>query len=353
MNRRFAEAYENYAYAGRVDAEDAFSDDLKSALAERDWSDAERARLLYAAGKVADDRGNHKAAFSQWAEGARLRRKTLKYTSAASRKQFAGHQAIFDTALLERRLRQPVEGPAPIFIVGMPRSGTTLAEQILASHPEVAGLGELPHIMDIAHGVSEWSETTGKFPTALADLDKSDWARAAKLYKERHGWAGSEPYISDKMPSNFNYLGFIALLFPNVSIVHCRRDSLDTCVSCFSTDFTLDQEWSYELSELGVNYGLYLDLLAHWRRVLPLSIHEIHYESVVADLEMEARRLVEFCGLDWHPDCLEFHRSKRPVFTASNAQVRQPIYTSSVGRWRRYEDQLKPLIDDLPPEAIA
>lgn len=353
LNGHLAEAYENYAYAGRVAEQDEFSDDLNAALAKRDWNGSERARLHYAAGKVESDRGDHKAAFSHWVEGARLRRKSAKYATANSRKQFAGYKTVFDSALLERRLRQPVEGPAPIFIVGMPRSGTTLAEQILASHPQVEGLGELPHIMDIALGVSEWSEASGKFPSALADLDESHWARAAKLYMARLDRTGDEPYISDKMPGNFHYLGFVSLLFPNARIIHCRRDALDTCVSCFTTDFTVGQEWSYELGELGAYYGLYVDLMAHWKRVLPLPIYDIQYESVVADLAGEARRLLEFCGLDWHPGCLEFHRSKRPVFTASSAQVRQPLYASSVGRWRRYEDQLRPLIDNLPPEAIA
>jgi hypothetical protein len=185
----------------------------------------------------------------------------------------------------------------------------------------------------------------------LAGLDESHWARAAKLYMERLDRNEGEPYISDKMPGNFQYLGFISLLFPNARIVHCRRSALDTCVSCFTTFFNV-QEWSFDLSDIGAYYGLYLDLMAHWRRVLPLPIYDIQYESVVADLPGEARRLLDFCGLDWHPDCLEFHRNKRPVFTHSNTQVRQPIYASSVGRWRRYEDQLQPLIDMLPPDSI-
>jgi tetratricopeptide (TPR) repeat protein len=353
LNPHLAEAYENYAYSHRVAEDDVISDDLTAALSARGWKPSERARLRYAAGKVENDRGNYKAAFAYWREGARLRRKYAQYSSANSRKQFAEVKAIFDSTLLKRRLRRPVAGPVPIFIVGMPRSGTTLIEQILASHPSVAGLGELPHITEIAHGVAEWSAATGKFPSALAGLDDSDWARAAKHYVQRLGGTVREPYISDKMPNNYRYLGFICLLFPNARIVHCRRDALDTCVSCFATDFTAGQEWSYDLGELGVHYGLYLDLMAHWRHVLPLPIYDIQYESVIADLAGEARRLVDHCGLDWHPDCLEFHRFERPVFSASNAQVRQPLYASSVGRWRRYEDQLKQLIDNLPPEAIA
>ena len=247
LNENLAEAYENYAYAGRVSAEDPFSESLPAALDRRDWSDDKRARLHYAAGKVESDRGSHKAAFSRWAKGARLRRKAIKYSSAASRKQFASYQAVFDAPLLEHCLRQPVAGPTPIFIVGMPRSGTTLVEQVLASHPDVAGLGELPHISDIAHGLSEWSEATGTFPSALAGLDAADWARAAKLYMARLDVEGGARYISDKMPGNFRYLGFISLLFPNARIVHCRRDILDTCVSCFTTDFTEGQVWSYDL----------------------------------------------------------------------------------------------------------
>jgi len=205
-------------------------------------------------------------------------RKAIKYAIADSRKIFASYQAIFDSLLLERRLRQPAAGPTPIFIVGKPRSGTTLTEQILASHPKVAGLGELPHITEIAYGFSDWSEAEGTFPSALAGLDEPDWARAAKLYMARLDRSSDETYISDKLPHNFQYLGLISLLFPNARIV------LDTCVSCFTTDFSKGQEWSFDLSDIGAYYGLYLDLMAHWRRVLPLPIHEIQYESVVADL---------------------------------------------------------------------
>jgi Tfp pilus assembly protein PilF len=353
LNPRLAEAYAQYAYVGRVAPDDEFSGQLTRALALAGWRDGERAHLHYAAGKLANDQGRDEAAFDHWLKGAKFRRRTFDFTIAQSRKALDSYCAVFDAALFERRLREPVDGPIPIFITGMPRSGTTLAEQILASHPDVAGLGELPHVTDIAADLSLWSAATDDFPIALRDLGEEDWRRAAILYMERLAHLGDEPYISDKMPSNFNYLGLIALLFPNARIVHCRRSAMDTCFSCFTTDFTDSLHWSYDLAELGQYYGLYLELTAHWRRVLPLPMHEIQYESVVADLEGEARRLVAFCGLDWHPDCLEFHRAKRPVFTASNAQVRRPLYTSSVGRWRRYEKQLQPLIDNLPPEAVA
>ena len=316
-------------------------------------SDSERADLHSAAGKVASDQRRDEDAFANWLEGARLRRKAINYTIASSRKNFAANRAAFEGAIFERRLQQPVDGPTPIFITGMPRSGTTLAEQILASHPSVEGLGELRHITDIAGAVSDWSGADGGYPDALAALGEADWAQAASLYMERLPRRGAEPVVSDKMPSNFYYLGFIALLFPNARIVHCRRDALDTCLSCFTTDFSDGQEWSFDLAEIGAYYGFYLELMAHWRRVLPLPVHELDYESVVADLAGEARRLVEFCGLDWHPDCLEFHRAERPVLTASNAQVRQPLYASSVGRWRRFEKHLDPLIENLPPECVA
>ena len=353
LDARLAEVYKCYAYARHASVEDSFSDDLSSALALRDWDDGERAFLHYAAGKWESDLGRDKAAFTHWLKGARLRRKSFDYTTAKSRTILESYRTVFDVPLLKRRLNMPVEGPIPIFIVGMPRSGTTLVEQILASHPQVAGLGELPHIAEVANGVSKWSGVAGKYPAALTELGGFHWAGAANLYMERLNWTGSESYISDKMPSIFLYMGFISLLFPNARIVHCRRNALDTCLSCFTNYFAEGQQWSYDLREIGQYYGLYLDLMAHWRRVLPLPIHEIQYESVVSDLEGEARKLLKFCGLEWHPDCLNFHQSKRPVFTASSAQVRQPLYSSSVGRWRRYEQQLQPLIDNLPPGAIA
>ena len=353
LDPRLAEAYKNYAYARRASSGDTFSDDLSRALALREWDDSERAYLHYAAGKLENDLGRDEAAFAHWLKGARLRRKAFDYAIAKSRENFDSYRATFDVPLFERRLHQPVEGPIPVFIVGMPRSGTTLVEQILASHPQVAGLGELPHITDIATDISEWSGAASKYPAALTALNDIHWARAANLYMKRLVRIGSEPYISDKMPSNFHYLGFISLLFPNARIVHCRRNALDTCVSCLTTYFAEGQQWSYDLDDLAEYYKLYLNLAAHWRRVLPLSIYEIQYESVVANLEDEARALLNFCGLDWHPDCLEFYRNKRPVLTASNAQIRQPLFASSVGRWRRYEEQLQPLIDKLPPASVA
>jgi tetratricopeptide (TPR) repeat protein len=353
LNEHLAEAYEQCAYVKHVSAGDRFIDDLFAALAKRKWQDSERSHLHHAAGKVESDRKNHKGAFIHWAKGSRLRRKAFEYAVVDSRSTFSAIKDNFDSPLLEHRLRQPVDGLEPIFIVGMPRSGTSLTEQIIASHPKVKGLGELPHIAEIAQDAAAWSGASGGFPTTMAGLGDANWGRAAELYMKRLEETGSARYVSDKMPGNFQYLGFISLLFPNARIVHCQRSALDTCLSCFTTDFTQGQEWSYDLSELGAYYGLYLDLMTHWRRMLPLPIHEIKYESVVTDLEGEARALLDFCGLDWYPDCLDFHRSERPVFTACSAQVRQPLYASSVGRWRRFEDQLKPLIDSLPPIAVV
>ena len=226
LDAHLAEAHISYAYARRGLAEDAFSEDLASALAVRDRDDSERVYLHYATGKWESDLGRDEAAFTHWLNGTHLRRKAIKYAIADSRKIFASYQAIFDSLLLERRLRQPAAGPTPICIVGMPRAGTTLVEQILVSHPQVAGLGELRHITDIAHGFSDWSEAAGTFPAALAGLDESHWARAAKIYMQRLDRNEGEPYISDKMPGILTVLNFTATSGPGLRTATPRYASL-------------------------------------------------------------------------------------------------------------------------------
>ena len=227
LDAQLAEAHISYTYARRRSAEDAFSEDLVSALAVRDRDDSERVYLHYAAGKWESDLGRDEAAFTHWLNRARLRRKAIKYAIAGSRKIFASDQAIFDSLLLERRLRQPAAGPTPIFIVGMPRSVTTLVEQILASHPQATGLGELGYFADIAHGFSDWSEDAGTFPSALARLDESHWARAAKLYMERLDRNEGEPYISDKMPGIPTVLNFTS------TSGQCLRTATPKCANRF------------------------------------------------------------------------------------------------------------------------
>jgi hypothetical protein len=229
----------------------------------------------------------------------------------------------------------------PVFIVGMPRSGTTLVEQVLASHPGVHGGGEMRHLdivlMEHFGGPAD--------PARIAALDRATLDRLAHDYWARAS-LGVPPglRITDKMPSNFRHAGLIHRLFPDAVIVHCRRDPRDTCLSIYATHFAAGQDFAYDLRELGAYYRGYRDLMAHWRKVLPATtLVEVDYEAMVGDLEGQARRLVAACGLAWDPACLDFHRTARSVRTASVNQVRRPLYGTSVERWRPYASHLGPL----------
>ncbi len=230
----------------------------------------------------------------------------------------------------------------------MMRSGTTLAEQILASHPQIHGAGELDTLGRLAGSLPRRLATQIPYPECVAHLDAATARAVAADYLEvlkQHG--GAAERVVDKMPLNFLGLGLIATLLPRARIVHCRRDPMDTCLSCFFRDFTTSFTFKYDLRDLGLYYREYERLMAHWRRVLPLPIFELQYEELTAAPEAVSRRLVAFCGLDWDERCLRFHETERPVRTASTAQVRQPMYQSAVGRWRRYEKHLGPLMAAL------
>ena len=239
--------------------------------------------------------------------------------------------------------------PLPVFVFGMPRSGTTLVEQILASHREVHGAGE---IKDFEMAVAELGGAAGG-ALARPDLDMTgaqlDRIGANYIRRIRSAAPAASRSV-DKMTENFRFAGLIALALPRARMIHVRRDPLDTCLSCFSTLFTEALPYTYDLTELGRYHRAYEGLMHHWRAALPPGMMlEVRYEDVIADREGQSRRIVDHCGLEWDPRCLDFHRSERSVRTASFTQVRRPLYRTSVGRWRNYEAFLGPLIAALGP----
>jgi tetratricopeptide (TPR) repeat protein len=231
----------------------------------------------------------------------------------------------------------------PVFIVGMPRSGTSLVEQIAASHPEVFGAGERRDIEGIMSRITRGPSLTVpvQWDRAMMRLETSQHIVTL------HELGGSARRVIDKLPDNIFFLGQIALLFPNARIIVCRRDLRDVCVSCFANHFTATLNWSTNLEDLGFRAVATECLMNHWRRVVPLRMLEVNYEALVADLETESRRLIDFLGLQWDPACLDFHNTKRAVATVSYMQIRQPIYDSSIGRWRRFATHLGPLLNIL------
>ena len=301
--------------------------------------------LHFALGKVYADLGQHERSFSHLIEGNALKRKQIVYDEAAVLAQLKRIQQLFTAEAMRKGRGFGDPSTVPVFIIGMPRSGTTLVEQILASHPKIYGAGEL-NDFQVAVALASLRGSDGSRPGLGAEELRQIGAR----YLERvRATAPAAERITDKMPANFRYAGLIYLALPNARIIHTRRDPLDTCLSCFSILFLPDlQPFAYDLTELGRYYRAYATLMEHWREVLPLEqMLEVQYEELVANFEPLARRIVAYCGLEWDDACLEFHKTQRLVWTASAVQVREPIYRSSIGRWRPYEGMLRPLIKAL------
>ena len=274
---------------------------------------------------------------------------TIAYDEPVALALFDRIEQVFSPEVMRAKRGGGDPSPVPIFVVGMPRSGTTLVEQILASHPMVHGAGELKTMNDVVLTVRGPDGNTIPYPEFVPSLDpaalKAIGARYLALLRELapHG-----ERVTDKMPSNYYFVGLIHLALPNARIIHTMRDPVDTCISCFSKLFTAEQNHTYDLGELGRYYRRYERLMAHWRRVLPPGrMLDVRYEDVVADLDGQARRIIDYCGLPWDDRCLSFHETDRPVRTASATQVRQPIYSSAVGRWKVYEEYLGPLLEEL------
>jgi len=325
---------------------------MERLLANPATDSEQRQQLYFGLGKAYDDCGEPDRAFHAFAEANRLRRAEFDYDMGLDEAWVERLIDVFDSAFLEQFRDQGDPTEAPVFIVGMPRSGTSLVEQILASHPAVLGAGELPDIRLLSRRHDGPDAT---FPDTLAGLRLYDRRRLAKAYLKRLGRDRQvETRITDKMPDNFFWLGFIHVLLPNARIIHCRRDPVDTCLSCFKARFDRGQFFAYDLTDLGRFYRLYRRLMDHWRHVLPAAaMIEVDYETLVADPEPASRAMIDFLGLDWDDACLTPERTARAVHTASAAQIRQPIYGHAVGRWRRYAGHLGPLLAALGPYAPA
>ncbi|MDX8481384.1 sulfotransferase [Mesorhizobium sp. VK24D] len=307
-----------------------------------------RMQLSFGLGKANDDLKDYGRAFDYFAEGNAIRRKGIDYDPVRTRDEFAAMKAVFDKAFFEKHRPSDISDDTPIFVVGMPRSGTTLVEQIIASHPQVYGAGELS-ILKTAVGKQFPMSMPGGFPSGIADVPDKAFAEAGQAYLDMlHARYPGFRHVTDKMPGNFLLVGFLHMMLPKAKIVHCARDAAATCLSIFKVHFRGDSHrYGYDLGELADFHNLYTDIMAHWRKVLPGVVHDVRYEDFVADQEGQTRALMAHLGLPWDDKVLSFHETDRPVRTASAAQVRQPMYQGSVELWKRYGDRLKPLLDRL------
>lgn len=328
------------------------------ALADRGaLSPFQALQIHFAAAKALEDSGDYVRAFEHLRKGNDLQRRRIKYDELATVRLFLRIATIFDRGLFDRFQGKGEPSPVPIFVLGMPRSGSTLIEQILASHPQVHGAGELQDLEMATAAVLSFTGNSLPFPDCIPALDGATLRRIGESYLSRlPALTGGKVRIVDKLPANFLRIGLIRLVLPNAKIIHTMRDPIDTCVSCYSKLFSAGQEFTYDLAELGRYYRCYGDLMAHWRSVLPEgAMLDVSYEEVVDDLPGQARRMIDYCGLPWDDRCISFHKTGRPVKTASSVQVRQPLFRSSLQRWRKYEAGLGPLLQelgDLVPDSV-
>lgn len=307
-----------------------------------------RMQLSFGLGKANDDLKDYGRAFDYFAEGNAIRRTGIDYDAAKTRAEFEAMKAVFDKPFFDKHRPSGIADDTPIFVVGMPRSGSTLVEQIIASHPQVYGAGELG-ILKTALGKQFPPAMKGGFPWGIADMPDKAYAEAGQAYLDLlHARYQGFRHVTDKMLGNFLLVGFIHLMLPKAKIIHCVRDAAATCLSIYKVHFRGDSHrYGYDLGELADFHNLYTDMMAHWRTVLPDVVHDVRYEGFVADQEGQTRALIAHLGLPWDDAVLSFHETDRPVRTASAAQVRQPMYQGSVDLWKRYGDRLKPLLDRL------
>jgi tetratricopeptide (TPR) repeat protein len=329
----------------RFDAADIAA--MTSALKSPNLAAEDRFHLEFALGKALEDAGAHEPAFAHYARGNAQRRAMLDYDAEATTANVARVKALYTPAFLAARAGQGCAAPDPIFIVGLPRAGSTLIEQILSSHSQVEGTAELPDIIALARRLGERQQDGGRpqFAETLGALDAGALAALGQEYLDRTRIQRrtDRPFFIDKMPNNFAYTGFIHLILPNAKIIDARRHPLGCCFSGFKQHFARGQAFTYDLTEIGRYWRDYAELMAHFDDVLPGRVHRVIYEQMVADPETQIRALLDHCGLSFEPACLSFHETGRAVRTASSEQVRQPLYASAVDHWQHYENSLAPL----------
>lgn len=322
-----------------------------------DLSFMSRIHVAFALGKAFEDRQDYEAAFNSYETGNTLKRKQARYTTGQMQAEFQAQKTHMTRDVLSAQSNNGCLAPDPIFIVGLPRAGSTLIEQILASHSQVDGTLELPNILSLAHRLRGRNLATDRdrYPRVLAELSSEELRALGEDYIEntRIHRKGA-PFFTDKMPNNFRHIGLIHLILPNAKIIDARRAPLDCCWSGFKQLFAEGQEFTYGLEEIGQYYRGYVDLMAHWDAVLPEGrILRVQHEDVLADLDGQVRRILDYCGLPFETACVEFYKTERAVRTASSEQVRQPINRSGQDQWKAFEPFLDPLKKALGPSLLG
>jgi tetratricopeptide (TPR) repeat protein len=311
-----------------------------------------RIYLDFALGKAFEDMGDYDKAFSYYERGNSFKRSQSRFISEDLTAEFKAQAEVFSQGFVQKHTDSGFDAPDPIFIVGLPRSGSTLLEQILASHSKIDGTMELPNILSLAQKLRRGDKMSGTshYPLMLKTIDAKSLRSFGEAYiNDTRVHRGQAPFFIDKMPNNFRHIGLINLILPNAKIIDARRHPMGCCFSAFKQLFHEGQEFSYGLKEVGTYYKDYVDLMDHWDEVLPGKVLRVQYEEVVADLETQVRRILDYCGLDFEESCVSFYQTDRAVRTPSSEQVRQPIYKSGVEQWKNFEGNLDPLKQALGP----
>jgi tetratricopeptide (TPR) repeat protein len=346
----FGDAYWSLANLKTYRFTDAELDRMRAAETAPTTSAVDRYHLCFALGKACEDRGDYAESWRWYERGNALRRAESRYRPEPIELNTANQQKVCTREFFGEREGYGLESSEPIFVVGLPRSGSTLVDQILASHSQVEGTQELADIPRLVHELQgrEPDLQNPRYPAILAQLPREAFAGFATRYlDDTRVYRAGKPRFIDKMPNNFRHIGFIHLMFPNARIIDARREPMACCFGLYKQLFARGQEFVYSIADIARYYRTYLELMEHWNRALPGRVLCVHHEDVVDDLEGSVRRILEHCELPFEPACLEFHRTERSIRTASSEQVRQPIFREGLDQWRHFEPSLAPLREAL------
>jgi len=349
----YGEAYWSLANTKTYQFEDAEIADISALLSNAKLSDDDQVHLNFAIGKALEDRQQYDQAFSYYQQGNAIKKRLTGYTAELTEFQVEQQIKYCNAELFTRKAGLGFDDPAPIFIVGLPRAGSTLLEQILASHSQIDGTMELHNILGLAMrlrgraAVTNAGEDT-QYPKNLREIDESYLRRFGEQFiKDTQVYRQGAAFFIDKMPNNFLHIGLIKLILPNAKIIDARREPMACCFSGFKQLFAAGQDFTYGIEEVGRYYKSYLNLMDHWDKVLPGYVLRVQHEDVIEDLEKQVRRMLDFCGLEFEESCLEFHKTKRNIKTPSSEQVRQPIFKTALQQWENFESHLEPLKKSL------
>jgi tetratricopeptide (TPR) repeat protein len=325
--------------------------DMETRVGGTDLSDDSRVNFLFALAKAYEDSGDFDRSWDYYAEGNSTRRMLESYDPVRTEVTNDAIVEVFDAEFLDRNTGLGNPDDAPIFVLGLPRSGSTLLEQILASHSQVEGTSELPYLQQVANSLSRNRADGVNYPEAVRELSGEHFQALGGDYLElaRLNRTEGTPYFVDKMPNNFPIVGFIHLIFPNAKIIDARRHPLDSCVSCYRQLFAKGQSFTYDLTDIGEYFLQYQRMMDHWHEVLPGRVLTVQHEDVVRDLDTQVRRILDYCELPFENACINYHETDRPIRTPSSEQVRRPVYTDSLGFWRHYETHIGELVEVLEP----